>query len=133
MTRSAALPDVPTVAEAGVPGYEASNWIGLVATGGTPEPIVARLHKEISEILDSSEVQKLFAAEGADVVHMSTAQFGAYMSERDRQMGPGRQAGRHQGAVVFAAQPRCRRDQKGARMTSRNLPVRKDRQGRATC
>jgi tripartite-type tricarboxylate transporter receptor subunit TctC len=56
-----------------------------VATGGTPEPIVARLHKEISEILDSSEVQKLFAAEGADVVHMSTAQFGAYMtSEIDK-------------------------------------------------
>ena len=85
MTRSAALPDVPTVAEAGLSGYEASNWIGIVATGGTPEPIVARLHKEISEILDSSEVQKLFAAEGADVVHMSTAQFGAYMtSEIDK-------------------------------------------------
>ena len=85
MTRSAALPDVPTVAEAGLSGYEASNWIGIVATGGTPEPIVARLHKEISEILDASEVQKLFAAEGADVVHMSTAQFGAYMtSEIDK-------------------------------------------------
>ena len=84
--RSAAptLPDVPTVIEAGVPGYEAANWIGLVATGGTPEPIVARLHKEISEILESPEVQKLFAAEGADIVQMSTAQFGAYMRERDR-------------------------------------------------
>jgi len=47
--------------------------------------VMARLHKEISEILDSSEVQKLFAAEGADVVHMSTAQFGAYMtSEIDK-------------------------------------------------
>jgi len=85
VTRSAALPDVPTVAEAGVPGYEASNWIGLVATGGTPEPVVARLHKDISEILDSPEVQKLFASEGADIVHMSTAQFGAYMtSEIDK-------------------------------------------------
>jgi tripartite-type tricarboxylate transporter receptor subunit TctC len=85
MKRSPALPDVPTVAEAGVPGYEASNWIGLVATGGTPEPIVARLHKEISEILISPEVQKQFAAEGADIVHMSTAQFGAYMvSEIDK-------------------------------------------------
>ena len=85
MTRSPALPDVPTVAEAGVSGYEASNWIGLVATGGTPEPVVARLHKDISEILDSPEVQKLFASEGADIVHMSTAQFGAYMtSEIDK-------------------------------------------------
>jgi tripartite-type tricarboxylate transporter receptor subunit TctC len=56
-----------------------------VATGGTPDSIVARLHKDISEILDSSEVQKLFASEGADIVHMSTAQFGAYMtSEIDK-------------------------------------------------
>jgi tripartite-type tricarboxylate transporter receptor subunit TctC len=85
MKRNAALPDVPTVAEAGLPGYEASNWIGLVATAGTPEPIVARLHKDISEILNSPEVQKLFASEGADIVHMSTAQFGAYMaSETDK-------------------------------------------------
>jgi tripartite-type tricarboxylate transporter receptor subunit TctC len=85
MTRSPVLPEVPTVTEAGVPGYEASNWIGLVATAGTPEPIVARLHKEISEILDSPEVRKLFADEGADVVHMSSAQFGAYMtSEIDK-------------------------------------------------
>ena len=45
-----------------MPGYEAANWIGIVATGGTPEPIVQRLHKEISEILASPEVQKLFAA-----------------------------------------------------------------------
>jgi tripartite-type tricarboxylate transporter receptor subunit TctC len=81
------LPDVPTVAESGVPGYEASNWIGLVATGGTPEPIVARLHKDISEILDSPEVQKLFAAEGAEVVHMSATQFGAYMASETEKWG----------------------------------------------
>jgi tripartite-type tricarboxylate transporter receptor subunit TctC len=85
VTRSAALPDVPTVAEAGVPDYEASNWIGVVTTAGTPEPIVARLHKDLSEILNSPEVQKLFASEGADIVQMSTAQFGAYMaSEVDK-------------------------------------------------
>jgi len=87
ITRSAALPNVPTVAEGGVPGYEASNWIGLVATGGTPEPIVARLHKDISEILDSPEVQKLFAAEGAEVVHMSATQFGAYMASETEKWG----------------------------------------------
>jgi len=87
ITRSAALPDVPTVAESGVPGYEASNWIGLVATGGTPEPIVARLHKDISEILDSPEVKKLFAAEGAEVVHMSATQFGAYMASETEKWG----------------------------------------------
>jgi tripartite-type tricarboxylate transporter receptor subunit TctC len=78
--RSPTLPDVPTVIEAGVPGYEAANWIGVVATAGTPEPIVALLHKDLTAILDLSEVRKVFAAEGADIVHMESAQFGATMA-----------------------------------------------------
>jgi tripartite-type tricarboxylate transporter receptor subunit TctC len=75
-TRSAVLPDVPTVAEAGVAGYEVSNWIGIVAPAGTPAPIVAKLHQEISAILESPEVQKQFAAQGAETVRMSSAEFG---------------------------------------------------------
>ena len=78
-TRSAVLPDVPTVAEAGVPGYEVSNWIGIVAPAGTPAEIVAKLHQEISAILDSADVQKQFAVQGAEVVRMSPAQFGEFM------------------------------------------------------
>ena len=70
-----------------MPGYEAANWIGLVATAGTPEPIVALLHKEITAILKSPEVQKLFAAEGADIVQMSAAQFGAYMASETAKWG----------------------------------------------
>ena len=85
--RSPTLPDVPTVKEAGVPGYEAANWIGVVATGGTPEPIVALLHKHVSEILDMPEVQKLFASEGADIVHMETGEFGAYMVSETAKWG----------------------------------------------
>ena len=54
---------------------------------GTPEPIVARLHKEITAILESPEVQKLFAAEGADIVQMSAAQFGAYMASETTKWG----------------------------------------------
>ena len=77
--RSPVLPEVPTIAEAGVPGYEAVNWIGIVAPAGTPAAIVARLHKEISAIQDSPEVQKQFSAEGVDVVRMSPAEFGDYM------------------------------------------------------
>jgi len=77
-TRSPTLPDVQTVAEAGVPGYQAANWIGVVTTAGTPEPIVERLHKEVSAILDTPEVQQQFASQGADIVHMSTAEFGAF-------------------------------------------------------
>ena len=57
----------------------------MARTTNSTSAIVARLHKDISEILDSPEVQKLFASEGADIVHMSTAQFGAYMtSETDK-------------------------------------------------
>jgi tripartite-type tricarboxylate transporter receptor subunit TctC len=77
-TRSPTLPDVPTVIEAGVPGYQAANWIGVVAPAGTPEPIVERLHKEIAAILGTPEVQKQFALQGADIVHMSTAEFAAF-------------------------------------------------------
>src|SRR6266540_1642400 len=65
--RSAVLAEVPTIAEAGVPGYEAVNWIGIVAPAGTPAPIVARLHDEISTILGSPEVEKEFAAEGGEI------------------------------------------------------------------
>jgi tripartite-type tricarboxylate transporter receptor subunit TctC len=78
-TRSPALPDVPTVAEAGVPGYEVANWIGIVAPAGTPQPIIDKLHEEISAIQDSPEVARQFAAEGAEAVRMSSAAFGAYM------------------------------------------------------
>jgi tripartite-type tricarboxylate transporter receptor subunit TctC len=85
--RSPTLPDVPTVIEAGVPGYEAANWIGIVATAGTPQPIVALLHKQITAVLESPEVQKVFASEGADIVHMGTAEFGAYMASETVKWG----------------------------------------------
>jgi tripartite-type tricarboxylate transporter receptor subunit TctC len=78
-TRSAVLPDVPTIAEAGVPGYEAVNWWGIVAPAGTPAAIVEKLHKEISTAQDSPEVQKQFASEGSEIVRMSSADFGAFM------------------------------------------------------
>jgi tripartite-type tricarboxylate transporter receptor subunit TctC len=77
--RNASLPNVPTAAEAGVPGYEVSNWIGIVAPAGTPQPIIDKLHQEISAIQDSPEVARQFAAEGAETVRMSSAAFGAYM------------------------------------------------------
>jgi tripartite-type tricarboxylate transporter receptor subunit TctC len=76
--RNAVLPDVPAVAET-VPGYEATNWWGIVAPAGTPAAVVARLHKAISEAQDNLELQKQFANEGAEVVRMSTPEFGAFM------------------------------------------------------
>jgi tripartite-type tricarboxylate transporter receptor subunit TctC len=77
--RSAVLPDLPTIAEAGVPGYEAVNWIGIVAPAGTPAPIVAKLQQEIVAIQDSNELQKQFAAEGVEIMRMSSAETGAFM------------------------------------------------------
>ena len=59
--RIAALPDVPTIAEAGVPGYEAINWWGILAPAGTPAAIVERLHKEIAAVQSSPGVQKQLA------------------------------------------------------------------------
>jgi tripartite-type tricarboxylate transporter receptor subunit TctC len=79
LKRSPVLPEVPTVAEAGVPDYEAVNWWGIVAPAGTPPEIVARLHKAITEVQDSPEVQKQFSTEGAEVIKKSTDEFGAFM------------------------------------------------------
>jgi tripartite-type tricarboxylate transporter receptor subunit TctC len=77
--RSPALPELPTIAEAGVPAYEVANWIGIVAPAGTPDTIVAKLHEGISAILDSPEAQKQLSSQGAEVARMSPAEFGEFM------------------------------------------------------
>jgi tripartite-type tricarboxylate transporter receptor subunit TctC len=86
-TRSAMLPDLPTMTEGGVTGYQAANWIGLVAPAGTPAPVVALLHKEILAIQNSDELRKRFAFEGVDVLQMSVAEFGAYMVSEHAKWG----------------------------------------------
>jgi tripartite-type tricarboxylate transporter receptor subunit TctC len=83
--RSPVLPDVPTVAEAGVPSYEALNWWGIVAPAGTPAPIIAKLHEALGQVQDMPEVQKQFDAQGAAVTKMSSAEFGKFVaSELDK-------------------------------------------------
>jgi len=77
--RSPVLPDVPTVAEAGVPTYEALNWWGIIAPAGTPAPVIAKLHAALSQVQDMPEVQKQFDAQGASVSKMSSAEFGKFM------------------------------------------------------
>jgi len=79
--RNPALPDVPTIAEAGVPGYEASNWWGILAPAGTPAPILDRLHRELSAVLDSPETRKRFELEGAEVVRMSPPEFANFVAQ----------------------------------------------------
>jgi tripartite-type tricarboxylate transporter receptor subunit TctC len=77
--RSSTLPDVPTIAEAGVPGYEAVNWWGMVAPAGTPKVALERLYKELTLIQNSPDVIKKFQAEAVDTVQMSQAEFGQYL------------------------------------------------------
>jgi tripartite-type tricarboxylate transporter receptor subunit TctC len=78
--RIPALPDVPTFAEAGLPGAEASNWWGIVAPAGTPAAAIARIQQEMSAILDSGDARKRFELEGAEVLRMSATEFAQFMA-----------------------------------------------------
>ena len=66
-TRSALMPDVPTIAETGLPGFEASLYYGLVAPAGTPQPVIDRLNKELRAALASDEVKKQLGADGTEI------------------------------------------------------------------
>ncbi|MFM7000224.1 MAG: Bug family tripartite tricarboxylate transporter substrate binding protein [Limnohabitans sp.] len=66
--RSANFPDVPTIAESGFPGFEASVWYGLVAPAATPKPVVAKLHAEVQKALQTKEVRERMSAVGGEVV-----------------------------------------------------------------
>ncbi|MGH8636802.1 MAG: tripartite tricarboxylate transporter substrate binding protein [Burkholderiales bacterium] len=78
-TRADSLPDVPSIAEAGLPGYEATQWFGVLAPAGTAQAIVDRLHKEIVAALKSPDVVKQFSTQGAQIVASSPEQFAAYI------------------------------------------------------
>ncbi len=79
-TRSSALPDVPTTAEAGVPGSEFNFWIGMMAPAKTPRDIVNRLHDEVVKALATPEVKERFATLGADAWTLRPEQFDAYIA-----------------------------------------------------
>jgi tripartite-type tricarboxylate transporter receptor subunit TctC len=77
--RVASAPDVPTIAEAGVPGYESLQWYGLLAPVATSKDIISKLHKEAVAVLRSPEVSSRLAGDGADVVAGTPEEFGAYL------------------------------------------------------
>jgi tripartite-type tricarboxylate transporter receptor subunit TctC len=77
--RSPEMPEVPTIAEAGVPGYEATVWIGMLAPAGTPIEIVAKLNGEIGKLVRTEEVKKLLAPTGMEPDPDTPAQFAAYL------------------------------------------------------
>ena len=78
-TRSAVLPDVPTVNEAGVPGYEATIWLGIMAPKGTPQEIVDRLNAEIARIIAKPGIKEAWAKQGAVPMTMTPDEFGDFL------------------------------------------------------
>ena len=78
--RISAAPEIPTFAEAGLTGAEATNWWGLVAPAGTPAPALDRIRQELAAILDSEDTRKRFELEGAEVLRMSPSEFSAHIA-----------------------------------------------------
>jgi tripartite-type tricarboxylate transporter receptor subunit TctC len=80
-TRSAVTPNIPTIAEAGVPGYEAPIWLGLMAPAATPKPILERLSGEVNKIINSPEVKDNWLKQGAVPMGMTPEEFGRFIRE----------------------------------------------------
>ncbi|WP_336692241.1 tripartite tricarboxylate transporter substrate binding protein [Delftia acidovorans] len=85
--RSARLPDVPTVSETVIPGYEAYEWNGIFLPTGTPEPVAARLHQALSEVLQEAEVRQRLSDLGAQPMGTTPAEFAAFLKKEDAKWG----------------------------------------------
>ena len=75
--RSPALPDMPTIAEAALPGYDTGSWIGLLAPAGTPAAVIDKITTDVREILGQSDTRQTFISQGAIPRSLSTAEFTA--------------------------------------------------------
>jgi tripartite-type tricarboxylate transporter receptor subunit TctC len=75
--RATLLPEVPTVAEAGYPGYEVNNWYGLVAPAGTPRPVIDRLNRDLTAVLTSADITKFLRELGHEPMPTTPEQFGS--------------------------------------------------------
>jgi tripartite-type tricarboxylate transporter receptor subunit TctC len=92
--RSPLLPDVPTIAESGFPGFEAAVWYGLIAPANTPKVVITRLHAEVQKALATSEVKTRLTSSGGEVIAATTEQFSSLLlSEKNRYEKVIRQAG----------------------------------------
>ncbi|HEY2137854.1 MAG TPA: tripartite tricarboxylate transporter substrate-binding protein, partial [Xanthobacteraceae bacterium] len=85
LTRSSLLPDVPTIAESGLPGFEAVLRYGLIAPAGTPRPIVERLNKALNQALASDEVRQRLAFEGAEPLPSTPDEYGIDIDREETQ------------------------------------------------
>ena len=94
LKRAAVLPDVPTIAESGLPGYDAPQWYGLLTTAGTPAPVIDRLHRETVRALTTADMKQRLEADGTRVVASTPAEFARYLkNEIDKWAGVIRSAG----------------------------------------
>ncbi len=87
-TRASSLPEIPTMAEAGFPSFEAVAWFGMLAPAGTPQPIVDRLNKEIVAILNTPDIKERLASMGATVVADKPDEFARFMSAEINKWAP---------------------------------------------
>jgi len=78
-TRMETLPDLPTIAEAGVPGYENTTWVGLGAPARTPQPVIERLNREINAVLQMPDIKEQLQVQGASVTGGTPEQFRDYI------------------------------------------------------
>jgi tripartite-type tricarboxylate transporter receptor subunit TctC len=93
-SRSQSLPDVPTLAEAGLSGVDVGSWWGIVAPAGTPQPVIAALNTEINKLLTSEDMRRFLQGEGAEAKAMTPDQFGDLIrSETERWIKVARQSG----------------------------------------
>jgi len=79
--RSTVMPEVPTISEAGVPGYEATIWLGLMAPANTPRPILEKLNTEVNKIINAPDVKEAWGKQGAVPMGMSVDEFGKFLHE----------------------------------------------------
>jgi tripartite-type tricarboxylate transporter receptor subunit TctC len=85
--RSPALPDVPTVAESGFPGFEANGWLGILVPNGTPPDVIAKLNSEIAKVMQSAEMKKQLLAQGVEARTSTPEQFGTFIKSESAKWG----------------------------------------------
>ncbi len=87
LSRSKFAPEIPTLSELGVSGFDAGAWLGLLAPAGTPKPIVEKLNRELNAILDEPETQKRLLALGAEILKSTPDEFAAYIKNESEKWG----------------------------------------------
>ncbi len=98
-TRSPQFLGVPTVAESGVPGYDVTNWYGLVAPAGTPADVIAQLNKALVKVMADPDIRQRLAVLGMDATSDTPQQFAKLLNTRARQMGRPDPQGWHPGRL----------------------------------